>query len=69
MQKQKTTRTGRTLGALACLGIGGVFWWIFWMESRSGVGFLIFSISAAVALYLGCASDDRLDNTPWWMFW
>lgn len=69
MQKQKITRIGRTLGAFACLGIGGVFWWICWMESRAGVGFFIFSISAAVALYLVCTSGDRLENTPWWMFW
>lgn len=69
MQKQKITRTGRRISALVCLGVGGIFWWICWMENRAGIGLFIFSICAAIALYLVCASDDRLKNTPWWMFW
>ncbi|WP_342131174.1 hypothetical protein [Hydrogenophaga sp. OTU3427] len=69
MQKQKITRTGRTLGALACLGIGGVFWWVCWMEGSAGVGVFIFLIQAALALYLLYASDECLERTPWWIFW
>jgi hypothetical protein len=39
------------------------------MKSHAGVGFLIFLLCAAVGMYLVCASDERLERTPWWIFW
>ncbi len=68
-QQHQLTRTARVLGALGIFAVGGIGWWVLWMEGHPGVGFILFMWITAKALYLGFASDEKLRNLPWWISW